>query len=326
MTAAAARSPAADKSAAELIERFREALERLLPDGERFGLAVSGGPDSVAMLLLAQAAVPDRFEVATVNHGLRPEAAQECELVARHCKARGLPCTILEVQVAPGNVQERAREARYAALAEWARGRGLGAVATAHHADDQAETLLMRLNRGSGVAGLAGVREQAVWDGSNAGLRVIRPLLGFRRSELAEVVAGVEVARDPSNEDVRFDRVRIRKALADTPWLDPPTVARSAAHLADAEEALQWATDRAWSEHVTIGQDSLRFRPGLPREITMRIVSRAVGAFGDIARGKDVARLIERLEGGKGGNLAGVLVTVEDDEWVFRREPARRAG
>src|SRR5690606_21301927 len=223
------------------------------------------------MLLLAQAAVPDRFEVATVNHGLRPEAAQECELVARHCKARGLPCTILEVQVAPGNVQERAREARYAALAEWARGRGLGAVATAHHADDQAETLLMRLNRGSGVAGLAGVRERGLVPGGE--LPLIRPLLGFRRGELRKVVdrAGLVSALDPSNADNRFDRARIRKALTTSDWIDPQALAASAAHLAAADEALDWAAAREWDERVTVTSEAIRYRPVAPRAVAMRV-------------------------------------------------------
>src|SRR5688500_5455850 len=207
MTATGARLPAAPEP--DLVARFAEALARLWPDGGRLGLAVSGGPDSLAMLLLAEAAIPGRFEVATVDHGLRPASAGECALVAQICADRAVPCSILQVTVAPGNVQNEARKARYAALTAWAEQRVLSAIATAHHADDQAETLLMRLNRGSGLSGLAGVREEGLLVGPLFMCPVIRPLLHFRRSELAEVVArsGIAPIEDPSNSDDRFDRV-----------------------------------------------------------------------------------------------------------------------
>ena len=221
MTATGVRSPAAPEDAEALAARFGEALDRLWPEGGRLGLAVSGGPDSLAMLVLAEAAIPGQFEVATVDHGLRPESAAECAAVAEICAARGIDCAVLAVTVASGNIQARARAARYAALGEWAERRGLSAIATAHHADDQAETLLMRLNRGSGLAGLTGVREARFMPGS--AVTLIRPLLGFRRHELAQVVeaAGLVPAQDPSNLDERYDRARIRRALAEMDWLDP---------------------------------------------------------------------------------------------------------
>ena len=99
------------------------------------------------------------MEAATVDHGLRPDAADEAAEVARVCAMLGVPHATLAVTVPEGNVQNEARTARYAALAEWMARQGLAALLTAHHADDQAETLLLRLNRASGVAGLAGVRE-----------------------------------------------------------------------------------------------------------------------------------------------------------------------
>ncbi|KRA82597.1 tRNA lysidine(34) synthetase TilS [Altererythrobacter sp. Root672] len=326
MTAPRARSPAADAIPEALIERFSVTLGRLWPGDERLGLAVSGGPDSLAMLLLAQAAVPGRFEVASVDHGLRPEAADECAMVALLCAERGIPCEVLRVTVDGGNVQAAAREARYRALADWADRRGLSAIATAHHADDQAETLLMRLNRGSGVPGLAGVRESGAMPGS--AIPLIRPLLEFRRQELGEVIecAAPAAAQDPSNLDDKYDRVRLRKALAGVDWLDVPSLARSATNLADADEALAWATEREWSERVAESPDELRYlRTDAPRAIVLRVAGRAIGVLGGQARGSDLARLIERLEAGGSGNLAGVLVTVERGQWVFRPEPPRGA-
>ena len=321
MTATGARSPAASEA---LVSRFRAELERLWPEGGKLGLAVSGGPDSLALLLLSEATIPGRFEVATVNHGLRPESAAECDMVARICAERGVPCDILRVQLAAGNVQSEARAARYSALAGWASQRGISAVATAHHADDQAETLMMRLNRGSGVAGLAGVRKRA--EVPPFLIPLVRPLLTFRRAELAEVVekSGLVAVQDPSNIDDRFDRARVRKALAESDWLDPLALAASAAHLATADEALDWAAAREWNERVVGSNEGFRYRPLAPRAVAMRVVARIVADFGARARGRDLGRLLDRLEAGEKGNLAGVLARVEGNEWVFCREPPRR--
>jgi tRNA(Ile)-lysidine synthase len=323
MTAIGARSPAADPDGA-LVERFERTLGRLLPEGGTLGLAVSGGPDSLAMLLLAAAAIPGRFEVATVDHGLRRESAAEGAMVARLCAERGVPCEVLPVSVAHGNVQAEARAARYSTLAEWATRRGLSAIATAHHADDQAETLIMRLNRGSGVAGLAGVRERT--DLPPFLVPVIRPLLAFRRAELAAVVAasGLTAVQDPSNTNDRFDRARVRKALAESDWLDPLALAGSAAHLATADEALDWAAAREWNERVVGSDDSFRYHRLAPKAVAMRVVARIIAAFGGRARGQDLARLLDRLEAGESGNVAGVLASVECSDWLFRREPPRR--
>lgn len=322
MTATATRSAAAPD---RFVGRFAEALARLNAGGGTVGLAVSGGPDSMAMLLLGHAAIPGGFEVATVDHGLRPEAAQECALVERACADRGIPCAVLRVRVGQGNLQAAARDARYAALAQWAQQRGLAAVATAHHADDQAETLLMRLHRGCGVAGLVGVRERTVLPGTDFPL--LRPLLTFRRAKLAGIVAaaGIDVAHDPSNDDRRFDRVRYRQALADAGWIDPLALARSASHLAEAEDALQAFATALWSLHVRREGECFTFSPlSAPRLMRLRIVGRIISELGGSPRGGDVARLVDRLEQGAGGNVGGVLASVERDQWVFSPEPPRR--
>src|SRR5262245_46562227 len=135
-----------------LLERFRADLDSLSAPSERIGIAVSGGPDSLALLLLAAAARPGLVEAATVDHGLRPESRAEAEMVARTCAELRVPHEILVADWAetPSSaIQERAREARYSLLAGWLVEQKLKALATAHHADDQAETILMRLNRGS---------------------------------------------------------------------------------------------------------------------------------------------------------------------------------
>jgi tRNA(Ile)-lysidine synthase len=268
--------------------------------------------------------MPERIEVATVDHGLRRDSAREAAMVADLCATCSVPHRILAVEVGPGNLQDRARAARYAALGTWMAERGLGALATAHHADDQAETLLMRLNRGSGVAGLAGVRARGMVPGTR--LALLRPLLGWRRAQLAELVAAsrLEPAQDPSNEDPRFDRARIREGLKAAQWLDVEKVAASAAHLADAERALQWAAQREWDEAVRVGEGEIRYTPIAPSAIRLRVLARAIGMLGAEPRGGSVAQLMARLQNGQDATLGGVVARVDKGSWALRREPPRR--
>lgn len=324
MTGTAPPSAAIDAVEAAEAARFAEALECLWPEGGRLGLAVSGGPDSLAMLLLGAAAMPGRIEAATVDHGLRAESAAEAEFVADICAVLGVRHAVLRVEVGPGNVPDEARKARYAALADWAAARALSALATAHHADDQAETVLMRLNRGSGLAGLVGVRARSVVPGGS--LPLLRPLLDWRRSDLAAIVerAGIAAVDDPSNADPRYDRARLRAALDRVDWLDPAAIARSAANLADAEDALAWAAEREWDEGVTVDAGGMRYEPVAPRAVVLRVVARIVAGFGGAARGGEIARLVDLLEAGRPGTLGGVVARAEEGGWTFQPESERR--
>jgi tRNA(Ile)-lysidine synthase len=326
----------------QLSARFAADLAALWPEEERqglpLGLAVSGGPDSIALLLLAHAALPGRIAVASIDHGLRAEAAGEVALVERIAGERGIAFAALSVTLAPGNVQAQARAARYAALAEWAKADGLGAVATAHHADDQAETLLMRLNRGSGLAGLAGVRARSVIERSE--IPLLRPLLGWRKAELAEVVAaaGITPALDPSNANPDFDRARLRAALAGADWLDPAQIAASAAHLAEGWQALAWYAELDWHEMVMRDETApgglgYRYCANVPRVIGIETIVRIIAALGGHATRAEAARAWDRLWAGENASLGGVLAVagVERVEkvgvmmriWRFQPEPPR---
>lgn len=294
----------------------------------RIGLAVSGGPDSLALLLLAHEAVPAFFEVATVDHGLRPESAAEAEMVAALCDRLGVSHTKLTPTISStGNLQANARTARYAALGDWAGARGLCAIVTAHHADDQAETLLMRLSRGSGVRGLAGMRGVAAVPG-HPDIPLLRPLLGWRKDELEAIVAKarIEPARDPSNADPRFERVRVRAGLVASPWLDPAALAASAAHLAEADAALDWAAAREWNERVSHDKTALHYRPLAPRAVQLRVLARAIATLGHegTPRGAEIARLHEALSAGGVATLGGVKAVAESDGWRFTPAPPRR--
>lgn len=318
-----------DRPADTLTDRFAEALAALWPayrdDKAHLGLAVSGGPDSLAMLVLAQRALPGRIAAATVDHGLRAENADEAAMVSLVCADLGVPHAVLPVTLASGNVQAEARAARYAALAGWVSDAGLTALATAHHADDQAETLLLRLNRGSGVAGLAGVRARGLVPGTQ--LPMLRPLLGFRRAELAEVIAaaGIEAAQDPSNEDDRFDRARLRKALSGADWLDVPALAASAAHLADADAALDWAAQREWSECVTKAPMGLTYRPQAPRAVALRVIARIVSELDqEEPRGSAVARVFDSLLARQPASIGNLVARATPEGWSFTKAPQRR--
>ncbi len=312
------------------VARFAASLNALLPPAlagtARLGLAVSGGGDSMAMLVLAGAAFPGRVEAATVDHGLRPESAGEAVMVGRACAALGVPHETLKVAVADGNLQDAARTARYAALSRWAEGRGLSALLTAHHADDQAETLLARLNRASGVAGLAGVRSLGRVPGGR--LPLLRPLLDWRRAELAGVAAatGIVPIDDPSNRDARFDRARIRAGLGGAEWIDVAALARSAVHLADADAALDWATAREWRENVTPGAlGSFVYKPTAPRAVALRVIALLVEKLDATPpRGGGVARVFEALLAGQPAPIGNLIARPSPDGWVFMKAPQRR--
>ncbi len=313
----------------DLAGRLALALGRPLADGEPLAVAVSGGPDSVALLLIAVAAWPGRVTALTVDHRLRAAAATETATLAGACAAAGIPhATLVREGARPtAGVQAAAREARYALMGKWCRAQGVGVLMTAHHADDQAETLLMRLGRGAGPAGLAGIRHCRPL---LPGLMLVRPLLDVRRAVLAVVAAesGWPIVDDPANRDPRHRRSATRRLLAAAPWLDIAAMAGTAAHLADAEAALAWASDCAWSGRASPAGDAwIIDAAGLPATIVHRLVARAVQAVVNTAppRGSDVARLAGKLASGGTGTLAGVRATaLASGDWRFSPAPPRR--
>ncbi|MEL6577635.1 MAG: tRNA lysidine(34) synthetase TilS, partial [Pseudomonadota bacterium] len=268
------------------LERAIATLDRLAPSGA-LGLAVSGGSDSLALLHVAArwAALRGRsLAVATIDHGLRGAAPAEAAAVARQARVLGLTHALLTGDAAGrGNLQGRARELRYTALAAWAEGAGLAAVATAHTEDDQAETVLMRLARGAGADGLAGISEIRHRAGPPA-LTVIRPLLGHSRAELrawlrAEGLGWIE---DPTNADPAFDRTRARAALvALAPLgLTAPMLATTAGRMRATVGVLDAAVARLTAGNLALGVAGeieiacLALTGGEP-ETAMRLLARA---------------------------------------------------
>jgi tRNA(Ile)-lysidine synthase len=269
-----------------------------------------------------------------VDHGLRPEAASEAAFASEICARLGCAHTILPVQVETGGegLQGEARRARYAALGAWAEGHSIAILCTAHHADDQAETILMRLQRGSGIAGLSGIRAVRK---QGRKLRTARPLLGWARSDLAAIVqaAGLAAVDDPSNRDLRFDRVAMRKFLAENPQFEPNRLSRSASALAEADEALAWTVERLAGERCTLLHGEWRIDSAdLPREFKRRLLHRAIAQIRrshdltpDWTGAEDVEGLLVSLEGKETATRAGVIANASGDTWHIRLAPPRRA-
>ncbi len=314
------------------VARFRADFESIAgraPGADhRLGIAVSGGADSLALLLLAAAAWPEAMAAATVDHRMRPEAHDEAAFVHALCAELQVPHDILaspEPPGADGNLQERAREMRYGLLGQWAVPQGIAWIATAHQRDDVAEGFLMRARRGSGVGGLAAMPALRPIGGGPA---LVRPLLDWTRAELAEIVAaaGIEPVADPSNSNPRFDRSRIRALLADTAELPADRLAMAAANLRHAEDALDWLAAREWAVRVDIRDDAVSLDPAdLPYEIRRRLAQRAVTHFFPDWRGTGIDGLVAALDSGAPGTIAEVQARPVGGKWRFTPAPARRS-
>lgn len=227
---------------------------------DRLGVAVSGGSDSIALLdLMIWQGAQKAFEVraVTVDHGLRPEARQEAEMVAAFCEARGVPHDVVrwEGWDGSGNLQGQARKARYRLIAAWAKERGLDWVALGHTMDDQAETVLMRLARQSGVDGLSGMSGRF----ERHGVTWIRPLLRQERSTLRDYLQSRDITwcEDPSNEDGTFERVRARRAMAclSEIGIDADALATVASNADAARWALEHYARREVHENGIVRED-----------------------------------------------------------------------
>lgn len=285
-------------------DRFLAPLARC----SRYAVAVSGGPDSVALLYLSVDFARRHGSAApvalTVDHALRPDSRAEAEGVAEIADSLGVRHAILTWRhgAVDASLQARARAARYGLMAAFCTAHDIPALLTAHHLDDQAETFLMRLRRGSGLDGLAAIPEEGKW----AGLRLLRPLLEVPKARLVATVeaAGLPYVADPSNEDPRFERVRLRGAMAalSEMGLDPDAIALSARRLRRARLALEATVDgflEAHSERSPAGYASISLEALLsaPEEVALRALARLIAAVGGSNEPVRLAKLESLLEG-----------------------------
>ncbi len=264
--------------------RFNAALDAMCvlnTEPTKIGVAVSGGGDSMALLELMRIWGHAELHVVSVNHGLRAEAAEELAQVTAYATRYGMPHDVLDWHWdGQGNLQNAARDARRASIAQWAQAQGISHIALGHTADDQAETVLMRLARGSGVDGLSAMAAQT----TVSGVTWIRPLLGERRDGLRTYLQAAHIgwAEDPSNEDTRFDRVKARQMLGTLAPLGMTVdrLARTASHMREERGVLDWAAETAWQKVAkTVGGDVVFTRAdfdALPDALQLRLLARAL--------------------------------------------------
>ena len=297
------------------------------------GVAVSGGGDSIALLRLAAAAgVPLR--AVTVDHGLRPEAADEARFVAALCADLGVPHDTLRWNGwdGAGNLQDRARQARYRLVSEWAARHGLDCVALAHTQEDQAETLLMRLARRAGVDGLSAMRERMV-----SGVRFVRPLIGCARQDLRRYLQGLGQGwiEDPSNADMAYERIRIRQQAAQLADLGLTASALSevAQTLAQARQALDWAVHRFAQQHLHMQGPDVRIDraefTALPPELQRGLLVGALcwlSGAGYAPRRQPVAQLLQAAAQKQRMTLHGCVLTHRQGALYLHREYAAVTG
>jgi tRNA(Ile)-lysidine synthase len=245
-----------------LLARVLETISehQLISAGQRVLVGLSGGPDSWALLWALHQLSPKlqiTLRAACVDHGMRAESAQESAAVAAQCEAMGVPCAVIRVDVlakrtAHVSWQDAARRARLEALVEAANLQSCEVVALGHNSQDQAETILFRIVRGTGVRGLAGIPYKRD--------RFIRPILDLSRPEIERFVAraGISVVRDPSNENLRYARVRVRNE-----WL--PALAKENPKILQALLALSSDARQVASRNPITIQDEALANVGLSR-------------------------------------------------------------
>jgi tRNA(Ile)-lysidine synthase len=311
-------------------------------------LAVSGGPDSTALLWLAwrwrrSLKAGPKLLAVTVDHRLRPEARREALAVKRLARKLGIAHRTVEWKGRKPKtaLQQAARLARYRLLAKAARTSGSEHVLTGHTLDDQAETVLIRLARGSGIGGLAAMSRVSALP-TDPELALVRPLLDVPKARLVATLrrAHIGYADDPSNRDPRFTRARFRAAMPalEREGLDARRLALLARRLRRAETALAAMVDNAFVDFLpgpwpALGpiEFSAENFTKLPSEIGLRVLGRAIARVGDegpVELGK-LEALYEGLsataaEGRVRRTLAGALITRTDGRLIVERAPARR--
>jgi len=324
------------------------ALFRGLEDLPGLVLAVSGGPDSTALLVLAarwakRLKRAPKLIAVTIDHGLRPEAAREAAVVKELARRLGVPHRTLRWRGKKprAGLQEAARYARYALLAQIATRARFAHILTAHTLDDQAETVLFRLARGSGLFGLTGMAHAAPLplDGVRE-IFLVRPLLHLPKARLIATLqaARIAYAEDPSNHDPRFTRARLRSLMPELAreGLDARGLARLAARLRRAESTIQIAVQaarsalapRPWPQHGPIVFETVPFA-GLPAEVGLRLLGEAVAHTGnegpvELAKLESLYEALRQARSRLRRTLAGALVTLSSDYLTVERAPARR--
>lgn len=318
---------------------FAELMTCLAPfeAAPRLAIAVSGGADSLALTLLAECWARDRggsVMALTVDHALRLDSAAEARQVTRWLATREISHKTLRwaSPVAAGGVQAAARDARYDLLTGFCRDNGILHLLVAHHREDQAETVLLRLARGSGPDGLAAMAKARPL----AGVRLLRPLLDVPAARLRATLAaaGQDWIDDPSNQDAAYARVRVRRALAQLPaaGIDAISLSRLAAAAAESRAELDQAVadfvargvDLYPAGYAIVHDDPWRAAPLVLRRAVLSALLTSIGGGAYPPRRNRVSRLLVAMADGRGGTLAGCRAINRRGHWLLVREAGRQ--
>ncbi len=316
----------------KLQKSLQKKLTEIAGDGKKFGVAVSGGGDSVALLHLLLPWAKEnqkKLFVVTVNHNLRKNSSQEAISVQELCAKYRINHSILEIhEDVSGNLQSWARENRYHLISEWASGNGIESVFLGHTSDDQAETFLLRLARGSGVDGLSAMtsksyRNRIYW---------LRPLLKTSRKDLRNFLDEEDIpyVNDPSNEDLRFDRIKVRKVLESSIkyGLETARLVETSHRMAQARDVLNNVAFQFARKHVfqtkigTVAVDLQELKLLLP-DTRHRILSYVVKWVSDNpygARAKTLENTLISAMEGKSRTCCGCVLSKFDEKLHISRE------
>ena len=321
-----------------------QALFKAFAARRHIALAVSGGGDSLALMWLAAGWAktlenPPKIDVLTVDHGYRAAAADEARQVADWARALGFDAHILtsSSKKPDSGLQQRARALRYRLMADWCRKAGAEVLVTAHTLEDQAETLLMRLARGSGIVGLGGMAAESL---SEAGMPLARPFLEVSRERLRATLrkAGHAWIEDPSNENARFERVKLRKMMPKLAelGLTSEALARSAQRLGRAAKPLLQASDALALRAIDLRPEGyalidLKEFEAVASEIRILALQgllKILGGSNDLARLSEIERLEDWImnEASPARTLAGCRIARRSTALVVGREPGRIGG
>jgi len=316
----------------QLPTNLHEKITEIAKNGEKFGVAVSGGGDSIALLcILIKWANENRKQifVVTVNHNLRPDSVEDAILVKNLCSKNNVNHSVLEIRESvKGNLQSWARDNRYRLICEWANNKGIDSIFLGHTLDDQAETFLLRLARGSGVDGLTAMTSKSYRDG----IFWLRPLLHITRKDLRKFLDDKHIpyVNDPSNENLRFDRIKIRKVLdsAKEYGLEAARLVETSQRLAQAREVLNHVAFQFAKKHVllteigTVTIDLSGIELLFP-ETRHRILSYSIkwvsgNPYG--ARAKTLENAFFEVMNGKSRTCCGCIISKFDGKLHISRE------
>ncbi len=314
-----------------LNNEINTALAHYITDQTTIAVAVSGGGDSMALLVgLKNLQKPCKIIALTVNHNLRQDAQLEAMQVKQWCSKMAIEHHILEWQfntIPQTAIQEKARNARYQLMGDFCLKHNISQLFVGHNLEDNAETFIMRLKRGAGLRGLAAIAPFSTRDNK---LDIIRPFLNIKRVALRQYLESKDQQwlDDVSNEDEKYERVKIRKFLNNNALLNSDDIAKSAVRLKRADNALEFYVDEFCRNKVFflkygIAKVSLPDFNKLPDEVKLRILARLIWSIGkkySPPRWQKIEHLLEQVEQNTSTCLGNCLMVINSDNIWFGYE------